>query len=74
MFRIYKQSYTSVSIFISSGQARHMQNHARNRRSGTKHVLCHKTVQTTWFGNPNLKAKQPSQPPCRLEKRFLPKF
>ena len=38
-------------IFISSGQAWNMKNHAQNMRSGTKHVLCHKTVQTTWFGN-----------------------
>ena len=36
--------------------------------------LCHKTVQTTWFGNPNLKPKQPSHPPRRLEKRCPPKF
>ena len=45
-----------------------MQNHARNRRSGTKHALCHKTIQTTWFGNPNLKPKHPIHPPHRLEK------
>ena len=25
-----------------------MQNHAQNRRSGTKHVICHKTVQTCY--------------------------
>ena len=30
--------------------------------------------QTTWFGNPNLKPKQPIHPPRRLEKGCMPKF
>lgn len=69
-----RQSYTSVRIFISSGQVWHMQNHLRNRRSDRKHVFCHKTVQTTWFGNPNLKPKQPSRLTRKLEKNCPLKF
>ena len=49
-------------------------NHARNRRSGKKHVLCDKIVQITWFGNPNLKPKHPSHPPQRLEKKVPTKI